>query len=84
MLKRKEPPSALQGVIPQDKFVKAQEYSRAKMQFSFVSQAFSLLQNVLIIAYDVMPLVWDLSGQWQMYLPLRFHGEVGCRFTILI
>ncbi|RLV90859.1 CAAX prenyl protease 1 [Spathaspora sp. JA1] len=77
VLQRKSPPASIKKEVNQETFDKSQEYSRAKSKFSIFSGVFSLVQNVAIIKFDVMPKLWNLSG-WLMskvVLP-KFMGGV--------
>ncbi|ODV91889.1 hypothetical protein CANCADRAFT_42520 [Tortispora caseinolytica NRRL Y-17796] len=73
VLKRKEPPKVLKSVIKQETFEKSQKYSIAKSNFGFFSDLYGLVQNLLIIKYDVMPFIWSLASN---ILPLAYKTEI--------
>ena len=77
VLYRPHPPAEIKDLIAHEEFVKAQKYSRAKMAFSAISSAYSMIQNVVVIVFDLMPYFWMVTGGWQAnYLPARFQGEI--------
>ncbi|KAL9627799.1 MAG: hypothetical protein Q9204_006324 [Flavoplaca sp. TL-2023a] len=77
ILQQPKPPKTLEGEIKQETFDKSQAYGRAKAQFGFVSGLYSQLQNFATIYYDVLPMLWDLTGIWlYRYSPKGFTGEI--------
>ncbi|KAK5943326.1 zinc metalloprotease [Knufia obscura] len=77
VLKRTKPPKALEDEVTQDVFDKSQAYGRAKAKFGFVSNLYSLLTNIGIYQFDLLPKLWELSGTWlAQYAPERFSGEI--------
>lgn len=62
VLCKPEPPAEMKGVVDDATFKKTQAYGRAKAQFGFVTSFYSLIQNVSIIKFDLLPKVFDLSG----------------------
>lgn len=77
ILKAKKPPQVLAGEIKQETFDKSQAYGRAKAKYGFWSGLYSLIPQLAIVYYDVMPKVWDLTGVWLVkYVPERFAGEI--------
>ncbi|OLL25782.1 CAAX prenyl protease 1 [Neolecta irregularis DAH-3] len=76
-LKTKHLPKILEGVVDQTTFEKAGDYQRAKAKFEFVTGLYCLVEAVLILQYNVIFKLWDLTGYWQLdYLPRIMHGEV--------
>ena len=70
-------PKALQDEVSQEVFDKSQAYGRAKSKFGFVSNLYSLVSNVAIYQYDVLPKLWNLTGTWLAnYAPAGFSGEI--------
>lgn len=77
ILKAEKPPKVLAGEIKQETFDKSQAYGRAKAKYGFWSGLYSLIPQLAIVYYDVMPKVWDLTGVWlARYVPERFAGEI--------
>lgn len=77
VLQQKKPPKALEDEVSQEVFDKSQAYGRAKSKFGFVSNLYSLVTNVAIYQYDVLPKLWSLTGVWlAKYAPVRFSGEI--------
>lgn len=62
VLQLKTAPKSIEKEVSQETFDKSQEYSRAKAQFSVFSSTFSLLQNLAIFKYDLLPKTWTLAG----------------------
>ncbi|KAG0357188.1 hypothetical protein BGZ54_000421 [Gamsiella multidivaricata] len=56
-------PEALKEHVTEEQFKKAQAYGRDKTRFGFVESVFNQVQNTLIIAFDFLPWLWDLSGE---------------------
>ncbi|KAL8731354.1 MAG: hypothetical protein Q9166_003446 [cf. Caloplaca sp. 2 TL-2023] len=76
ILQQTKPPKTLQGEIKQETFDKSQAYGRAKARFGFVSGLYSQAQNFGTIYYDVLPMLWDLTGVWlYRYFPRGYTGE---------
>ncbi|AQZ17044.1 STE24 (YJR117W) [Zygosaccharomyces parabailii] len=73
VLKNKKLPSVLENEITNETFVKSAAYSRAKARFSVVSDAFGLLQKLLVIKLDMMPRLWNFGVRLsQLVLPVKF------------
>jgi STE24 endopeptidase len=78
------PPKTLENEIDQETFDKSQAYGRAKSKFSFVSNLYSQVQNILFIQYDILPKLWALTGGWlARYAPERFGGEISHSIVFL-
>lgn len=77
VLHRPVPPISLKKEISQEIFEKSQDYSRSKIRFGIFSDVYSLIQNIAIIQYDLMPRTWVFAGLWMSknakFLP-RFMG----------
>ncbi|ORY79860.1 CAAX prenyl protease 1 [Protomyces lactucae-debilis] len=62
-LQQKQLPKLLDGIVDKETFTKSQSYGRAKAQFGFFSSLYGLATNLVILKYDLLPQVWDLSGR---------------------
>ncbi|CCK69867.1 zinc metalloprotease KNAG_0D01150 [Huiozyma naganishii CBS 8797] len=62
VLARKQLPDVLVDEIDKETFEKSQEYSKAKIKFSVVSDVFSLLQNYALVKFNMLPRLWH-AGQ---------------------
>lgn len=72
-LRSKTLPHVLENEIDNETFVKSSAYSRAKARFSVASDAFGLLQKLLLIKFDCMPRLWNWGVHLsQLVLPKRF------------
>lgn len=77
VLQKTKPPKALEEEVTQETFDKSQAYGRAKAKFGFVSNLYSLVTNVAIYQFDVLPTLWSVTGRWLLqYAPARFTGEI--------
>ena len=80
VLKRTSLPSSLKSEIPKESFDKSQDYSRAKERFSFISDTYSLVQNLLIVKYDLLPKIWSFSAtlmeSCKVILPKFMNGVI--------
>ena len=77
VLSRTTIPPQLKNEIDQNTFDKSQAYGRSKAKFGFVSGVFSQIKNYFVIAHDVYPRLWAITGLWvSRYLPTRFSGEI--------
>lgn len=69
----KTPPESLKFNIDDETFKKSNDYSRAKARFSVFSNTYALIQNVLIVQYDVLHILWNKAGVYLFkvspYLP---------------
>ncbi|KAG5363485.1 putative CAAX prenyl protease 1 [Yarrowia sp. B02] len=59
--KRTEVPDNLKNIVSQDKFIESNEYSLAKMRFSFVNTTYSLLQGLATIHYNIVPKLFHVT-----------------------
>ncbi|CAO1621310.1 unnamed protein product [Parajaminaea phylloscopi] len=56
------PPLSLVQHVDAETYRKSQAYGRDKARFGFVVSAWGVLNSLFVIAYDLMPQVWALSG----------------------
>ncbi|CAL9728646.1 CAAX prenyl protease 1 [Monosporozyma unispora] len=61
VLCKKQLPPVLEGEIDKETFEKSEEYSKAKIKFSIVSDTIGLLQNIAFIKYDILPKLWNFG-----------------------
>ncbi|KAF9429218.1 hypothetical protein BGZ76_001642 [Entomortierella beljakovae] len=57
-------PKALSDHITEEQFLKAQAYGLDKTRFEFVTSVFGQIENTLMLVYNFMPWIWDLSGKF--------------------
>ncbi|ANZ76008.1 BA75_02040T0 [Komagataella pastoris] len=55
-------PQSLKGKIEEDVALKSQDYSFTKLKFGIFSDAVNLLYNLTWIKFDILPKLWNLSG----------------------
>src|SRR6266498_419466 len=71
------PPKSLQDIEEvREKFKKTQEYGLDKAKFEFVSGLFGQIQSTWIIVWDVLPWLWNLTGEWLIYAGYGTDHEV--------
>ncbi|CAG8737837.1 1876_t:CDS:2 [Gigaspora rosea] len=64
-LKEPNPPKSLQDIEEvRENFKKTQAYGLDKAKYGFVSALFGQIQSTIIIVWDILPFLWDLSGKW--------------------
>jgi len=68
-LRKETVPDELSEVISDTSFKAARAYSLDKWNFSMFSSVFSLAEDMLVLQYDVMPLMWKWSA-----VPVAFLG----------
>jgi len=61
-LRKETVPDELSEVISDTSFKAARAYSLDKWNFSMFSSVFSLAEDMLVLQYDVMPLMWKWSA----------------------
>lgn len=80
VLRRPNPPQSLQLEITDVTFKKSQDYSRSKLRFGVFADLYSLVQNLAILKFDVLPRVWAVAGSWVArsvpYLPKFMGGPI--------
>ncbi|KAG5362168.1 CAAX prenyl protease 1 [Yarrowia sp. C11] len=64
--KRTVVPASLEGIVSQEKLVESNNYSMAKMRFTFVKQTFNMLTTVLTVHFDVLPKIYHVSKMFLM------------------
>lgn len=57
------PPASLAKHVDIDTYRKSQSYGRDKARFGFVAGVWGLVNALVVIYFDLMPLVWSWSGQ---------------------
>src|SRR6266498_2166905 len=71
------PPKSLQDIEEvREKFQKTQEYGLDKARFEFVSGLFGQIQSTWIFVWDILPWLWNLSGEWLTYAGYGTDHEV--------
>ncbi|KAF7558061.1 hypothetical protein G7046_g5891 [Stylonectria norvegica] len=77
VLKKTTPPAVLSKEVSQEVFDKSQAYGRAKAKYEIISGAWSQIQNIAFIQYDVLPKLWSWTGDLLLrWAPARFTGEI--------
>ncbi|AOW06973.1 peptidase family M48-domain-containing protein [Yarrowia lipolytica] len=59
--KRTEVPASLQGIVSQEKLTESNDYSMAKMRFSFVHSTYSLVNFLATIHFNVIPKIFHVT-----------------------
>lgn len=78
VLQRPAPPAVLAKEVTDEKFQKSQAYGRAKAKFSLVEGLIDQVQNLAFIHFDVLPKVWEWTGNLLLeYGPRWLQGEIG-------
>lgn len=76
VVSKKQLPPVLENEIDVETFNKSEEYSIAKIKFSIVSDLISLVQNVAILQFDLLPKLWHLGQSLnRMVLPMKYVAE---------
>ncbi|CUM65085.1 uncharacterized protein PRCAT00002709001 [Priceomyces carsonii] len=80
VLKSKAPPVSIKEEVSKETFDKSQEYSRAKLRFSVVSDTFNTLKHLALIRFDIFPKLWSFSGSLMskcaFFLPKFMSGAI--------
>ncbi|KAK9459470.1 peptidase family M48-domain-containing protein [Lipomyces oligophaga] len=77
VLQRTKPPTTLEGIVDDETFNKTQTYGRAKARFGLISSIYSFLTDTAMIAFDILPLFWDLAGKaMATAVPAGFAGPI--------
>ncbi|KAG9250248.1 peptidase family M48-domain-containing protein [Emericellopsis atlantica] len=85
VLNRPSPPQVLAKEVSTADFEKSQAYGRAKAKFSMVNGLWDLLQNLAVYQFDVLPKLWDLTGDLLLRLaPARFTGELSHSIVFIL
>ena len=57
-----ERPTELADIVSKADFTKAQAYNLDKSRFGFIESFYKQFETVLLLHYDALPYIWDLSG----------------------
>jgi STE24 endopeptidase len=60
----KERPMELADIVTEQDFKKAQAYNLDKSRFGFFEGIYKQGETILMLHYDVLPKLWQLSGEW--------------------
>ncbi|KAI8888519.1 hypothetical protein K501DRAFT_210173 [Backusella circina FSU 941] len=60
----KERPKELADIVTEQDFKKAQAYNLDKSRFGFFEGFYKQSETILMLHYDVLPKLWQLSGEW--------------------
>ncbi|KAL5718685.1 Ste24 endopeptidase [Ranunculus cassubicifolius] len=69
-------PKPLEGVISQEKFEKSRAYTLDKSFFHFVHEAVNILMETSILAFGVLPWVWNKSGDFLASAGVNSENEI--------
>ncbi|KAJ6809183.1 CAAX prenyl protease 1-like protein [Iris pallida] len=69
-------PKPLEGVVSEEKFGKSRAYSLDKSHFHFVHEAVTVLMDVAILFFGVLPWFWKKSGEFVVYMGLNAENEL--------
>ncbi|KAL9264374.1 CAAX prenyl protease 1-like protein [Drosera capensis] len=69
-------PKPLVGLISQDKFEKSRAYSLDKSKFHFLHEFVSIVLEVAILGFGVLPFFWKRSGEVVQYVGLSPENEI--------
>ncbi|CAB4468536.1 hypothetical protein RhiirA5_451995 [Rhizophagus irregularis] len=86
-LREPHPPKSLQDIEEvREKFRKTQEYGLDKAKFEFVSALFGQIQSTCMIVFDILPWLWNLSGEWLAYAGYGPDHEItqSLIFTVIL
>ncbi|CAI5759642.1 unnamed protein product [Candida verbasci] len=78
VLKKPSPPASIKEEVSLEKFQNFQKYSIAKSKFSIYSSIYGLIQDLLVIKYDVLPKIWTYSNHLmtKIWLPKFMGGSI--------
>lgn len=57
-----ERPTELADIVSKEDFGKAQAYNLDKARFGFFESFYKQLETILLLNYDALPYIWDVSG----------------------
>lgn len=57
-----ERPTELADIVTKEDFRKAQAYNLDKSRFGFIESFYKQIETVLLLHYDALPKIWDISG----------------------
>lgn len=69
-------PKPLEGVISQEKFGKSRAYSLDRSHFHFVHGAVTILMDITILYFGILPWFWKKSGDLAVYMGLDAENEI--------
>lgn len=69
-------PKPLEGVVSQEKFAKSRAYSLDKSHFHFVHGAVTILMDIAILYFGILPWFWKKSGDLAVYMGLDAENEI--------
>nr|AIC32889.1 STE24 [Puccinellia tenuiflora] len=69
-------PKSLAGVISGEKFEKARAYSLDKSNFNFVREGVTIVFDITILYYKVLPWFWKKSGELATNVGLNAENEI--------
>ncbi|ODQ67584.1 hypothetical protein NADFUDRAFT_82021 [Nadsonia fulvescens var. elongata DSM 6958] len=77
VLQRTAPPAEIGEFVDDVTFNKSQDYGRAKARFGFVSDLYGLVQNSLLIKYNVLPKIYSFAGcVLKRFAPVWLNGAI--------
>ncbi|XP_077233239.1 CAAX prenyl protease 1 homolog [Tasmannia lanceolata] len=69
-------PKPLQGVVSHEKFEKSRAYSLDKSYFHFVHEAVTILMDISVLFFGVLPWLWMRAGYFLVYMGLNSENEI--------
>lgn len=69
-------PKPLEGVVSQEKFERSRAYSLDKSHFHFVHGAVTILMDIAILYFGILPWFWKISGDLAVYMGLDAENEI--------
>ncbi|KAK8964288.1 hypothetical protein KSP40_PGU003772 [Platanthera guangdongensis] len=69
-------PKQLDGVVSQEKFEKAKAYSLEKSHFHFVHEVVTIVMDITILYFGVLPWFWKESGDFVSRMGLNSDNEI--------
>ncbi|KAI1711110.1 peptidase family m48 domain-containing protein [Ditylenchus destructor] len=67
-------PDHVSEIISEEDYDKARRYKLDKHRFGFVQAIFGCLQTSIVFVFNILPEIWELTGNWSRFLGL--HGEI--------
>lgn len=75
-LKLPKLPKQLDGVVSQEKFEKSKAYSLEKSHFRFVHEVVTIVMDITILYFGVLPWFWKKSGDFVSRMGLNSDNEI--------
>lgn len=69
-------PKQLDGVVSQEKFEKSKAYSLEKSHFHFVHEVVTIVMDITILYFGVLPWFWKKSGDFVSRMGLNYDNEI--------